>query len=707
METKLRNHILAFLAAGFVWAYVFIYQLLCTYQLGMSGSGSRAALNVLWASALAALTLFIGLGIFERNRAFVFAYRHRVSLAAVAFVALVALNLNGSSIAFWSNYVSDAQMDGLLFGSPLAIRSDEWDVWTPMAVSQGFAGYPSVSPLLSGGGVATEWVSMGGVPALGLAALFKPLYWGFFLLGSERGFSFLWNARWILLFLVSFEFFTKLAKENKLLGFLGAVLVSYAPVVQWFFSQSIAELIFFSEGIVLCLERFLQKTPVRSKIFWAVAASYLFGCLVMIGYPAWIVPQLYLILTLAVVLLFKRRQTLNKAGVLAMCASLAAVVACLLTIVYRTSDTLVSVSQSVYPGARFFTGGVGFNDRYRVGFAQFFYPFAYQLNAIGNPCELSAFIDLFPAGLLLAVIALLRGKKKDPVLVGVAALGVVLVSFMVFGFPNALAKASLLSYSSCDRMVVIFGLINILLLIRSLAVMDKLHPLAAVACALACIAFSFCTERSELYAGFGLAKLFRVGCPMLFFGLIFFAAHRKSSAALGCAVLVLSTFVFSAGFVVNPVQHGFDPLNESETIRQLKEMPTEEDELWLVESAPGNYFYGDLLLFAGKPVLNCTQEYPNAQRWSAVDPSGEYNDVYNRFCHITVQIVEEPTEFALLYAADLINLSLNVDDLPKLGVTRLMTAQEYPDQLGSVRFRLLSTAGSFRVYELDYDPVAR
>lgn len=63
-----------------------------------------------------------------------------------------------------------------------------------------------VNPSIAGANISTLWISVGGIPALNPAVLLKPLYWGFLLLGTERGFSVLWVLRFLLLFLVSFEF---------------------------------------------------------------------------------------------------------------------------------------------------------------------------------------------------------------------------------------------------------------------------------------------------------------------------------------------------------------------------------------------------------------------------------------------------------------------------------------------------------------------
>ena len=64
-----------------------------------------------------------------------FVYRWRYIIGAVAVLLLVAFNISGSSIHFWSNYIQ-TDSNGVLLGNARSIRSDEWVVSTPFAFSQ-------------------------------------------------------------------------------------------------------------------------------------------------------------------------------------------------------------------------------------------------------------------------------------------------------------------------------------------------------------------------------------------------------------------------------------------------------------------------------------------------------------------------------------------------------------------------------------------
>ena len=72
---------------------------------------------------------------FKRTSSFFFTYRYPLALGI--FVLCVLMQLNGSSIGCWAQWLGTGDAEqGLLFGLSRDIRSDEWAVSTPMALSQ-------------------------------------------------------------------------------------------------------------------------------------------------------------------------------------------------------------------------------------------------------------------------------------------------------------------------------------------------------------------------------------------------------------------------------------------------------------------------------------------------------------------------------------------------------------------------------------------
>ena len=90
-----------------------------------------------------------------------------------------------------------------------------------------------------------------------------------------------------------------------------------------------------------------------------------------------------------------------------------------------------------------------------------------------NTCEAAVMFTLFPIGILLAGYQLIKEKKKDVFLICLLVAYVFLSLYCVFGFPEVVAKLTLLSKSQSKRAMLAVGFIEVLLLLRSLAMIKK------------------------------------------------------------------------------------------------------------------------------------------------------------------------------------------------------------------------------------------
>ena len=187
-------------------------------------------------------------------------YKYRYAIAIIIFILCIFLEISGSSIGMWKNWGGmNVDADGVLFGKPRSIRSDEWAVLTPMMFSQYFDGFNYFSNLIRGGN--TDVFMIYGLPTLNLMQVFRPFQIGFLFLGIAKGLSFFWCGRGIALFLVMFELAMILTKKNKLLSLLAAIMITLAPMIQWWFAiNGIVEIFVFGGLAIILLEKYMTTT---------------------------------------------------------------------------------------------------------------------------------------------------------------------------------------------------------------------------------------------------------------------------------------------------------------------------------------------------------------------------------------------------------------------------------------------------------------
>ena len=610
--------------------------------------------------------------------------RRRIIKGGIPFLLVVTVlwvvfRLNSTHLFAWNNDL--AGNEGYpLFGAARLLRRDEYALWTPMALSQEAIGWPGISTLI-GNGTDVTWVSMGGLPAWNAALIFKPLYWGFLLLGADRGLSFLCISRLVLLFIVSGKTALLYTGNNRAMSITAAVILTLSPMIQWFISQSIAEVLIFGQGMVLAMDYLLKSEQTRPRILYALLNAWLLGCLVMVGYPAWMIPAFYVVLA-AGIFLFTRPSVTDrgkKVGCLLM--GLIPALALLGVIVANSWDTLQAIRSSVYPGNRLITGGLSdspeitgdvWNPAFRTDLASIFFPLNTIHFSYSNAVDASPFLGFAPAGLILSIEHQWREKKPDPFSIIVISL---LAFFWLFTFielPAWFCKITLLS--QCSRPVFPIGLCEVILLIRSRARGGFRHSLPAVCAAVLSAAFNIACILYFRLVEPSMGQLLFLAMLYLFIFIMIYLDHRLSGTRLTaffiCCILVL------AGGFVNPVQQGLDMLHDFDLVSTLDSIENEPEDLYAVE---GSYPLTEVPLLAGKHCINTDQPYADFERWSAIDPNGKYAEVYNRLCHVVIELAEpgETTRFRAKW--NCIYLRLTRDDLSALGVNYLITSRDSLD----------------------------
>ena len=654
--------------------------------------------------------------------------RHRYALALVVLVVLVALELSGSSLSYWSSYFGQPTWDDVLFGIPRWIRSDEWCVFTPFSLSQSVSGNEAVSSLIRGGN--TDVTMVYAQPAWSVATLYRPFLWGYLLLGASRGLSLFWCARAMALVLVSYELMLLVADGRRRLAAYGAVLIGFSPLVEWWFAvNGTVELLVFGQGLVLALHHVL-RAPTRPRRWgWSALLAWLLGCYALIIYPAWQVPFVYVFGSLGIVDVVLWRRSLGDSGAPPRAASLLLPLGTCVALsvagvglgVAGAWDAIQASLNTVYPGERFFTGQgiMRIAGNPATALVSSLWPDLYT----GNVCESSAFVSLMPVGVALALYHTIRGIRRgvDATLVGLLVPYGFLLAYGLVGFPPLLAKVTGLSLVFTERLPLALGYMDVALLVRALALVcepDKgdavragsAHARAArtdaartvlgvVAALVLSAAFVLVAHHTNpqlmgvkasclLVCGF-LVLLVPVCLPGSFFA----AARHGRSTWLLVSTLVVAT----SSLCINPLQRGTAVLTQSDLVQAVARVAShDKDATWIADTSQD----GQACIVAGAPTINCVNTYPNLGLWRALDPQRTQEDVYNRYAYIEAGLAES-TSFELV-ANDCFRVHVAPDDVSKLGVTYWLSRAPLEDwNTPRVAFVSLERVGAYTIYRID------
>ena len=129
-----------------------------------------------------------------------------------------------------------------------------------------------------------------------------------------------------------------------------------------------------------------------------------------------------------------------------------------------------------------------------------------------------------------------------------------------------------------------------------------------------------------------------------------------------------------SGLAVHPVQRGISPINGSSLSVYVRSVVNKDkDALWAVEENPslGNYIAAN-----GAHCLTTTEGYPNLSLWHSLDPSGKYENCYNRYAHVSMSLGGSSVAFKLEYE-DHFRVTMPFNRLNDLGVKYLLSSKDY------------------------------
>lgn len=598
-----------------------------------------------------------------------FIFKNRYKLALIIYIIIVLGKFNGSSANLWNLEIQPSEdfSSETIIGVGRGIRSDEWLVNTPYSLSQKYNNYKYFSYLARG--EKTDMYSTIFTPVADIIILARPFNIGYLLFGESYGLSIYWYGRLIALFLVTFEFLLLITNNKKINSLIGALIVTGSPVIQWFYSTYIVELLISGQLCLLLFDKYLCEKSSWKKLLYSILIAFAFNWFALTIYPAWQIPLGYTYVIFAIWILKKNWQSIKGIGDFKYFIITFIIIGLIIgRYLYLGLDTIKIVLSTVYPGSRdTISGG--------AAYLNFVYPFSifFPISNYMNPCEASGVYSLFPIPIICSLGYLIkhRNKDKSPLLL-LTILSLIYSIYTMIELPSIISKLTLLNISTSQRIMPILEIIccYIMILMIGKIKFKKGKVLFIIGSILASIIIVYFGNKNNL--DYGTTK--KIICATIVLSIaiyLFVTSSHKINYILFCILAVLLSL--ENILIINPINKEIKALHNKDVAKEINRISKEDSSAkWI---ALNSITLPNYILMNGGSVVNSTNIYPNLALWKKIDEEDQYEDIYNRYAHIEIKLTDEDTNMNLIQA-DYIELNLNWQDLSKLDIKYILTKGE-------------------------------
>ena len=572
----------------------------------------------------------------------------------VAFALLVGAGLSGSSLQIALSGSGITQHDGrVLAGELRPIRSDEWEVITPMALSQRTQqpAWPVQNPAWGLDGHNMLVVGMTGVPVAHLSALAKPATWGFLAFDLRRGLAWSWwfpffacfGALWLLLQRM-FQLEWRLAA-----GLAAAFAVAPYSVV---FSGWPAYVAFFPlMGLVLA-DGVLRSQRTPRALVGGAALGVCMAGFALVLYPAWQISLAYLLVPLALGWWYSRRRELHFGLAQGLALVLAVAVAAVLLGAWwvDAATAIKAIRATVYPGQRLAEVG-GDIDSWFLLKGLLAPVLMYAPPALASAVDSSYFLLLLPVAAAL-LYAWARARQVPLVSLLPALYILVVLWFIYIGFAPWFARWSMWGSSTSQRQDVGLGLAQTLLLAWLLALAARApampgasaapragmpQPAAALVALLAAwltwVSYRWLPSAADVMVPWLFRLLSVAAVALAAFWLL--TGRTAAFALLYCGWMLGSALWFNP-LVQAPASVALDARLQQQLVAVGPGTPGPEGPRGVAVVGPR--VWAVVLPATGVPVVNSVFYVPPKAFWQRMDPQGLKTVVHNRYQRLLLEL---------------------------------------------------------------------
>ncbi len=613
-------------------------------------------------------------------------------------IILSAFHLHGSAIGRYSEILFPNQEDtNIILGHPRATRSDEFLFGTPILLSQDINDESMINTDI---GEGTNLGYSHNVPTRDIFTFFEPASWPFLLSDNTNlSYAIHWWSRIILMLLGTYFLLFELTNKNFLLSISGSLLFLVTPFVQWWLSADpMAPIGLISFGLFFFI-KLVKSKKIFSYIGYSLALAYTIISFGLILYPPFQIPLAIVTVFLAIGIVIKERKEFlnNKKSILLFISSLAlslAIVISFVLIFYTSFKDVISImTNTVYPGERFVTAGLG--NPYQI--FDGFYDILMQSDSNGAPyanqCEASNFFMIFIPLIIWMVykniINLRTRKKVDIIGISIAAPLLLFFVWSLLPLPDFISKYSGLYMVPPQRLLLAMGFSNYFLLLYMFSsdtykfdkkkILDKILSLLLI---LFNAILTFLTGR-YLYSlnptfftwPTSVLPYVKILLATILVSTLIFMFLRGYKKLF---MIVILLFGLISTVYVNPLYKGLDVLTDTDLANYITDLSTDDDSKWVIY---GDHHYAQYALANNANILNGIHPYPQFEIWSVIDSEKEYHNIYNRYAHVLFFDLETGEEPITLIQNDLLVVNISPCDskLKDLGVKYVLSTINFQD----------------------------
>lgn len=573
-----------------------------------------------------------------------FDYKTNLFLAFLILYLLITTccNINGSSVGMWNSYFNQNPDPQIIFGTSKAIRSDEWLMHTPALLSQcnNKNNFPIENYSL--GGFKAPLVM--NVPVKHFSILLRPQYWLFFFADSERAFAFYWNMKFVLLVGGMFLLLMMLLENNFILSVFGALWTYFSGYLQWWYSspQMWPELVgCFALFTTAFIHSIISKRTTVVLLSCVVFLISFFNFVITL-YPSHQVPLIYLSCCIVLSVLLPMVRTvyeliMNRFRLICVILTLILIAGLLFLFYCDVRQTLEAFANTVYPGARRFTGGQIsiakiFNGFWGIFMSQENFPKVWD-----NVCESSNFLLFFPIPMMIMYWKLMKRKEISSLDIGFATYITIILIWLMWGFPKLIAQLTLFDRVSESRALLSLGIASILWtclflhqitkekVLFTLTLKSSVTAMTLVGILYYSYYFNIATD------GFASVSQIIMVCVFVTAASILLVSGKT---LLFISLIIIPNII--ANSMINPICIGLKPLlNQPFYVKINQIVRQEPDSKWVIYG-DRSHILASIASAAGAQTFNSLKYIPNLDEMKVLSSKNSDVRIYNRHGYITL-----------------------------------------------------------------------